>query len=169
MLYTPLFYYDLLENAFQWNNIRLNNDGLRHSKTIESFSSSHSSKLQCMLLESWDVLFFSLKVRIPSGREYCIEPREYRKINFHQYHLEIVYFFFIKLLIHLNHFNFFYGHNLFYLDNPVPEPVEDKTISNPNPKIPNFRPDWSPKSGSCTPLKNTHNFFSWPLVSRGKK
>jgi len=42
-----------------------------------------------------------------------------------------VYFFFIKLLIH---FKFFYGHKLFHLDNPVPYPVEEKTISNPNPK-----------------------------------
>jgi len=66
-----------------------NPDGLRRNKTIESFSSSHSSKLQCMLLESSDVLFLSLKDRIPSGREYCIEPSKYRKINFHQYHLDI--------------------------------------------------------------------------------
>ena len=48
MSYTPLFYYDLVENACQrWNMIHLNNDGLRHNKTIESFSSSHSSNLQC--------------------------------------------------------------------------------------------------------------------------
>jgi len=57
-----------------------------------------------MLLESYDVLFLSLKVRIPSGREYCIEPREYRKIRFNQYHLEMVHFFFIKLLIHFKFF-----------------------------------------------------------------
>jgi len=43
-----------------------------------------------------------------------------------------------------------YGHILFYLDNP--DPVERKTISNPNPKTPNIRPDWTLKSGSCTPL-----------------
>jgi len=105
MPYTPLFYSDLPAKAFQrWHKIRLNNDGLRHNKTIESFSSSHSSKLRCMLLESWDVLFLSLKVRIPSGSEYCIEPREYRKINFNQHHLEIVYFLFIKLLIHFKFF-----------------------------------------------------------------
>jgi len=60
MPYTPLFYYDLLANAFQrWNKIRLNNDGLRHNKTVESFSSSHSFKLQCILLESWDVGYSS--------------------------------------------------------------------------------------------------------------
>jgi len=41
-----------------------------------------------------------------------------------------VYFFFLKLLIH---FKIFYGHNLFHLDNPVPDPVEEKRISNPNP------------------------------------
>jgi len=40
----------------------------------------------------------------------------------------------------------------FHLDNPVPDPVEAKTISNPNPKILYIRPDWTPKSGSCTPL-----------------
>jgi len=84
--------------------IHLNNDGLRHNKAIETFSSSHSSNLQYMLLESRDVLFLSLKVKIPSGKEYCIEPREYRKINFHQYHLQIVYFFFIKLLPHFKFF-----------------------------------------------------------------
>ena len=83
-----------------------------------------------MLLESWDVIFLSLKVRIPSGREYCIEPREYRKINFNHYHLEIVYFFFIKLLIQ---FKIFYGHNSFHLDNP--DPVEEEPIPNPNPTI----------------------------------
>ena len=96
-----------------------------HFHTVPNYCS-----VQCMLLESWewDALFFSLKVRIPSGREYCIEPREYRKINFHQYRLEIVNFFFIKLLIHFK----FYVHNLFHLDNP--DPVEEKTISNPNPK-----------------------------------
>jgi len=61
MPYTSLFYYDLRANAFQrWNKIRLNNDGLRHNKTIESFSSSHSPNQQCMMLESWDVLFLSL-------------------------------------------------------------------------------------------------------------
>ena len=98
-----------------------------NNKTIESFSSSHSSKLQCVLLESWDVLFLSLKVGIPSDRECCIEPREYRKVNFNQFHLEIVYFFFINVLIY---FKFFYGHNLFHLDNPA----EEETISNPNPK-----------------------------------
>ena len=38
MPYTPLFHYDLLANAFQrWNKIRLNNDGLRDNKAIESF------------------------------------------------------------------------------------------------------------------------------------
>jgi len=30
--------------------------------------------------------------------------------------------------------SFFYGHNLFNLNNPVPEPVEKETIFNPNPK-----------------------------------
>ena len=154
MPYTLLFYYDLLANAFQrWNKIRLNNHGLHHNKTIESFSSWHSSKIQCMLLESWDVLFLSLKVRIPSGREYCIERREYRKINFNLYHLEIVYFFLIKLIS-----SFFYGHNLFHLDNPVSDPVEKETISNPNPKIPNILADWTPKSGSCTPLVRSSLF-----------
>ena len=131
MPYAPSFYSDLLANAFQrWNKIRLNNDKLRHNKTIESFSSSHSSKLQFMLLESWDAFFLSLKFRIPSGKEYCIEPREYRNINFNQYHLELVCFFFIKLLIH---FKFFYGHNLFHLDNSVPD--EEETISK-SKKIP---------------------------------
>jgi len=42
-----------------------------------------------------------------------------------------VYFFFIKPL---SISSFFYGHNLFHLDNPVPDPVEKQTISNPNPK-----------------------------------
>ena len=84
-----------------------------------------------MLLENWYVVFLSLKVMIPSGREYCIEEREYRKINFNQYHLELVYFFFIKVLIHSS---FLYGHNLFHLDNPVPDPVEEEAISKPNPK-----------------------------------
>ena len=79
-----------------------------------------------MIISRWDVLFLSLKVRIPSGREYCIERREYRKINFNLYHLEIVYFFLIKLIS-----SFFYGHNLFHLDNPVSDPVEKETISNP--------------------------------------
>ena len=32
---------------------------------------------------------------------------------------------------------FFHGHNLFHLDNPVPDLVEEETISNPNPK--NYR------------------------------
>jgi len=57
-----------------------------------------------MLHESSDVVFLSLKVVIPSGREYRIEPREYRKVNFNQYHLEIVHFFFIKLLTHFKFF-----------------------------------------------------------------
>jgi len=48
-----------------------------------------------------------------------------------------VYFFFIKLLIQ---FTFFYGHNFFHLDNPVTDPVEEKTISNPNPKNSQYPP-----------------------------
>ena len=103
-LYTTILLWPTSKCISKMNMIHLNNDGLRHNKTIESFSSSHSSNLRCMLLESWDVLFLSLKVKILSGREYCIEPREYRKINFHQYHLQIVYFFFIKLLIRWNFF-----------------------------------------------------------------
>jgi len=41
------------------------------------------------------------------------------------------------------------------LDNSEPDPVDRETISNPNPKNPNIRPDWTPKSGSCTPLDST--------------
>jgi len=37
--------------------------------------------------------------------------------------------------------------HFFHLDNP--DPVERETISNPKP---NIQPDWTPKSGSCTPL-----------------
>jgi len=33
-----------------------------------------------------------------------------------------------------------------------PDLVEREKISNPNPKNQNIRPDWAPKSGSCTPL-----------------
>jgi len=40
----------------------------------------------------------------------------------------------------------------FHLDNQVPDAVEVKMISNPIQKILNIRPDWTPKSGSCTPL-----------------
>jgi len=43
------------------------------------------------------------------------------------------------------------GRNLLHLDNPVP--VESETISNPIQKNPNIRPEWTLKSGSCTPLR----------------
>jgi len=48
--------------------------------------------------------------------------------------------------------DFLQGHILFHLDNPGPNPVEKKTISKPNPKNPIIRPDWTPNSGSCTPV-----------------
>jgi len=62
------------------------------------------------------------------------------------------------------------------LDNPVPDPVEEKTISNPNPKNAQYLPDWTPKPGSCTPLLRVRLsvasfvfcvqiFNFWPLVS----
>jgi len=149
MLYTPLFYYNLSANAYQrWNKIRLNNDGLRHNKTIESFSSSHSYKFQCMLLESWDVLFLILRDRIPSGREYYIETREYRKINFHQYHLEVVYFFFIKLSFP---FKFFSMVTIYFIW-IIWIRLMRKRYPIQIQKFPIIRPDWTPKSGSCTPL-----------------
>jgi len=67
-----------------------------------------------------------------------------------------VYFFFIKLLIH---FKFFLWPQFISLDNPVPDPVEEETISKPIriQKIPNIRPDWTTKPGSCTPLVSTSN------------
>jgi len=49
---------------------------------------------------------------------------------------------------------FLHGQILFHLDNPDPNPVERKTISNP--KNPNIRPGWTPKSGSCTPLTSSY-------------
>jgi len=56
----------------------------------------------------------------------------------------------------------------FQLDNP--NPVERETISNIYPKNPNIRPDWTPKSGSCTPLLQIRmrirvDFMaiSWPI------
>ena len=108
------------------------------SKKLQSDPVLIRPKLASVLIQYWsvlisgDVLFISLKVWIPSVRENCIEPREYRKIHFHQYHLEIVYFFLHKTI---NPFQvFFYGHNLFHLDNPVLDPVEEETVSNPNPK-----------------------------------
>jgi len=57
---------------------------------------------------------------------------------------------------------FLHGQILFHLDNPVPNPVERKTISNPSQiqKNPNIRPDWTPKSGSCTPLHYTTTALS---------
>jgi len=62
----------------------LKNYGLPHNKTMESSSSSHSSKHpNCKLLEkendNRDVL--SLKVSIPSSRIHCISPRETRKAD----------------------------------------------------------------------------------------
>jgi len=41
------------------------------------------------------------------------------------------------------------------LDNPDPDPVEEETISNPNPKNSQYPVGWTPKSGSCTPLVNS--------------
>jgi len=48
--------------------------------------------------------------------------------------------------------DFLHGHILFHLENP--DPVEKEMISNPIQiqKYSNIRPDWTPKSGSCTPL-----------------
>jgi len=50
-------------------------------------------------------------------------------------------FFLIQLLFHTK---IFARSNFFHLDNPDPNPVERKTISNPNQiqKIPNILPDW---------------------------
>jgi len=44
--------------------------------------------------------------------------------------------------------DFLHGHILFHLDNPGP--AERETISNQ--KNPSIWLDWTPKSGSCTPL-----------------
>jgi len=54
---------------------------------------------------------------------------------------------------------FLQGQILFHLDNPDPNPVERKTISNPIQiqKNPNIRRDSTPKSGSCTSLEHTHS------------
>jgi len=46
--------------------------------------------------------------------------------------------------------DFLHGHILFHLDNP--DPVEKKTISNPNPKKSKYPAGLDSKSGSCTPL-----------------
>jgi len=54
---------------------------------------------------------------------------------------------------------FLHGQILFHLDNPDPNPIERKTISNPiqiQRNQNNIRPDWTLKSGSCTPLTFSH-------------
>ena len=61
-------------DIFQTGNMfHLKKDELCHNKTMESCSSSHSSKVHV----AWVVL--SLKVGIPSGREHCILSREISK------------------------------------------------------------------------------------------
>jgi len=52
---------------------------------------------------------------------------------------------------------FLHGHNLLHLDNPIPIRLNGKDIqTKPIPKNLNIQPDWTPKSGSCTPLALTH-------------
>jgi len=46
--------------------------------------------------------------------------------------------------------NFLHGRNVLHLDNPNPD--ESETISKPIQIYPNIGLDWTPKSGSCTPL-----------------
>jgi len=46
--------------------------------------------------------------------------------------------------------DFLQGHILFHLDNP--DPVERKRYPIQIQKNPNIHPNWTPKSGSCTPL-----------------
>jgi len=61
--------------------------------------------------------------------------------------------------------DFLRGHILFHLENP--DPVQRGAISNPIHINPNIRPDWTPKSGSSTPL-NCFTIMK-PLIGRGTR
>jgi len=67
--------------------------------------------------------------------------------------------------------SFFAWPKFFQLDNPVPDPVETPMILNPIQiqKILNIRPDWTPKSGSCTPLLScNHQRYYQPWLNKGR-
>jgi len=116
--------------------------------------SSHSSKLHVNW--GWDVL--SLKVKIQISREHCSLSRELDKYIFRNMVLNY------RNFCSYNYYSiswFVHGHNSFHLDNPDPGSVERETISNPNPKNPNIRPDWTPNPDPvhhwC--LSNQHSSF----------
>jgi len=105
----------------------LKSNGLHHNKQ-QNNAHLHTVP-DYMLHENWDVQVWKRGSRAACNIAFFLEKQEkkivanmiskYRNFSWNNYYS-------ISSLLH--------GHSFFHLDNPVPNPVETETLSNPNPK-----------------------------------